>query len=145
MIDKYIVFLALFFLSTAISIVGQFIYLQFPGMSLLKSYGIAMPFAWVNWFFMTKAIDISHKNNLFTPTQDTFILIITQFVFVLVYNAIAFKNPVTRSDIIGFFLILLAFYISLNHSVSKLLGIPYVKRKQKDKKYHPFISKINRK
>jgi len=150
--NNYVLFLILFFISTAISTVGQYIFLQFPGISLLKSYGLALPFAWVDWLFMTKAIEISHKNKLFTPTQDTFILVITQFVFVLIYNALVFKNKVTRSDIIGFFLILLAFYISFNNVLSKFLGLPYSTKKHSsshpardDGDYHPFLSKHHRK
>jgi drug/metabolite transporter (DMT)-like permease len=128
MVNNYVLFLSLFFISTAISITGQYIFLKFPGIGLLKSYGLAMPFAWVDWIFMTKAIDISHKNKLFTPTQDTFLLVITQFVFVLIYNALVFKNKVTRSDIIGFFLILVAFYISYNNVLSKMFGLPHYKK-----------------
>jgi hypothetical protein len=78
---------------------------------------------------MTKAIEVSDKNKLFTPTQDTFLLVTTQFVFVLIYNALVFKNKVTRSDLLAFLLILGAFYLSYNHVISKALGLPYTEKK----------------
>jgi hypothetical protein len=133
MANNYVLFLGLFFISTAISIVGQFIFLQFPGIGLLKSYGLALPFAWVDWLFMTKAIDISHTHKLFTPTQDTFLLVITQFIFVLIYNHLVFKNKVTRSDIFAFFTILAAFYVSYQNTFSWILDIPYTKIEHKHK------------
>lgn len=126
--NNYIIFLSLFFISTAISITGQYIFLKFPGITLLKSYGLALPFAWVDWIFMTKAIEVSDKNKLLTPTQDTFLLIITQFLFVLIFNHIVLKNKVTISDILGFFIILLAFYISFDNTISKVFGISHRKK-----------------
>lgn len=129
--NNYVLFLGLFFLSQAISITGQFIFLKFPHIGLLGSYALALPFAWTDWLFMTKAIDISHKNKLFTPTQDTFLLVTTQFIFVLIYNAIVFHNKVTRSDILCFFMILAAFYVSYENILSKMLGLPIIKKEDK--------------
>ena len=124
-----VLFLFLFLVATAISITGQYIYLKFPHLNLLQSYSLALPFAWIDWIFMTKAIEVSDKNKLFTPTQDTFLLVTTQFVFVLIYNALVFKNKVTRSDLLAFLLILGAFYLSYNHVISKALGLPYTEKK----------------
>ena len=91
---------------------------------MFQAYKMAIPFAWLDWVFMTLAINVGHKYNLVTPTQDTFILIIVQFVLILLINQYYLKQDIFRSDIIAFFLVLLGLCISFFHIVSKLFSIP---------------------
>jgi drug/metabolite transporter (DMT)-like permease len=91
-------------------------------MSMIEAFFRAIPFAWVDWFFMTIAIGISHKHGLFTPTQDIFVLTILQFTLVLIINKFWLKQPVSRSDIICFFIILFGLFVSVNNVVSKIMG-----------------------
>ena len=127
-----------------VSMWGQYFTLKYPNMSNLESFLKAIPFAWLDWFFMTIAIGIGDKHNLVTPTQDTFLLIIVQFITVLLINTFWLRQPLHRSDIVTFFIILTGFYISFNNTVSKLLGRPIAKlpeNKNKDNKsFHDLSS-----
>lgn len=91
---------------------------------MFQAYKMAIPFAWLDWVFMTFAINIGNKYNLVTPTQDTFILIIVQFTLILIINQYYLKQDIFRSDIIAFFLVLLGLCISFFHIVSKIFSIP---------------------
>jgi hypothetical protein len=73
---------------------------------------------------MTFVIMIGDKYELVTPTQDTFLLIILQFCLILIINRFYLKQPISRSDIIAFFIILAGFFVSFIHIVSKVLNIP---------------------
>ena len=128
----YVQFLAAFFVAQAVSMWGQYFTLKYPKMTDFEAFLRAIPFAWLDWFFMTIAVGIGHKHNLVTPTQDTFLLIIVQFVTILAINAFWLKQPLHRSDIVTFFVILMGFYISFNHSISKLLGRPIPKKTEEE-------------
>lgn len=130
----YIQFLTSFIIGQSFSMWGQFYNLKYPNISIFKAFLMAIPFAWFDWFFMTIAISLGHKYKLVSETQDTFLLIITQFILVLLINHFFLKQPLSRSDIIAFFIILLAFYISFTNLVSKIMGIPIpIKEKEKEK------------
>ena len=128
----YVQFLAAFFVAQAVSMWGQYFTLKYPKMTDFEAFLRAIPFAWLDWFFMTIAVGIGHKHNLVTPTQDTFLLIIVQFVTILAINAFWLKQPLHRSDIVTFFVILVGFYISFDNSISKLLGRPVPKKEDAD-------------
>lgn len=118
----YVKFFAAFIIAQSMSMWGAFYTLKYPNLSMVKAYAMAIPFAWMDWFFMTYAIDISHTNKLVTEVQDIFILTITQFTAVLTLNHFFLKQALTRSDIFAFFVILGAILLSYNKMVSKLLG-----------------------
>lgn len=118
----YVKFLAAFILAQSMSMWGAFYTLKYPNLSMIKAFAMAIPFAWMDWFFMTYAIDISNTNKLVTEVQDIFILTITQFTAVITLNHFFLKQALSRSDIIAFFIILGAILISYNKMVSKLLG-----------------------
>ena len=50
--------------------------------------------------------------------------IILQFCLILIINRFYLKQPINRSDIIAFFIILAGFFVSFIHIVSKVLNIP---------------------
>ena len=128
----YVQFLASFIIAESFSIWGMFYTLKFPNVSTLKAIGMALPFAWLDWFFMSIAVDLGHKYKLVTETQDIFLLIITQFAVMLVMNHFYLKQPLSNSDLVAFVIILVAFAISYMNLVSKTLGIPIPKKKEKD-------------
>ena len=140
----YVQFLAAFFVAQAVSMWGQYFTLKYPKMTDFEAFLRAIPFAWLDWFFMTIAVGIGHKHELVTPTQDTFLLIIVQFVTILAINAFWLKQPVHRSDIVTFFVILLGFYVSFNNSISKLLGRP-IPKKAKEEESQPDKNKKDKK
>jgi uncharacterized membrane protein (DUF373 family) len=128
----YVQFLASFIIAECISMWGMFYTLKFPNLSTIKALGMALPFAWLDWFFMTIAIDLGHKHKLVTETQDIFLLIITQFAVILVMNKFYLKQPLTVSDMVAFGIILVAFAISYMNLISKAFGLPIPKKKEKD-------------
>lgn len=132
---KYLAFLSMFILAQASSMWGQFFTLKYPNMGMVEAFLRAIPFAWLDWAFMSVAVFLGDRYKLVTPTQDTLLLIIIQFCSILVINAFWLKQPISKSDIACFFIILLGFYVSFTHAVSKALGVKVPKKKDsKDKK-----------
>jgi hypothetical protein len=129
---QYLAYAILFITGQSAAMWGLYYTLPFKNLSMWQAYKMAIPFAWLDWLFMTFAINVGHKYNLVTPTQDTFVLIIVQFVLILIINQYYLKQDIFRSDIVAFFLILIGLFISFFNIVSKLLGIPIVKDKKKD-------------
>jgi len=103
---------------------GQFVTLKFPNMGMFAAYRMAIPFAWLDWLFMSVAVNIGDKYKLVTPTQDTFTLITLQFTAILIINHFYLHQPLFRSDIVAFFMILFGFAVSFNNMLSKVLGRP---------------------
>ncbi len=128
----YIQFLASFIISQSFSMWGQFYTLKYPNISMFKAFLMAIPFAWLDWFFMTIAVGLGHKHKLVTETQDTFLLIITQFTVILLINYFFLKQKLSKSDIVAFGVILVAFAISFLNLVSKVAGIPIPKKVKKE-------------
>jgi hypothetical protein len=91
---------------------------------MFAAYKMAIPFAWLDWLFMSVAVNIGDKYKLVTPTQDTFTLITLQFTAILIINHFYLHQPLFRSDIIAFFMILFGFAVSFNNMLSKALGRP---------------------
>jgi hypothetical protein len=111
---------------------GQYYTLKFPNMGMLEAFARALPFAWADWFFMTIAVGIGDKHKLVTPTQDTFILIITQFTLLLLINKYYLKQELSNSDLIAFFIILVGFAVSFFNLLSKSLGYSIPKKEEKN-------------
>ena len=120
----YALFLFLFIVAQSLSMWGQFVTLPYKSLSMWEAYKMAIPFAWLDWIVMTFTVMVGHEYDLVTPTQDTFLLIIIQFCLILLINQYYLKEKVYRSDIIAFFIILIGFFISFLHLVSKAFGIP---------------------
>ena len=133
---QYIAFLSMFICAQAASMWGQYFTLKYPNMTMIQAFLAAIPFAWVDWGFMSVAVYLGDKYKLVTPTQDTLLLIIVQFVSILVINSLWLKQSISKSDIACFFIILGAFYISFSNALSKMLGLPVPKKDgdSKDKK-----------
>ena len=128
----YVQFLASFIVAQSFSMWGQFYTLKYPNISMFKAFLMAIPFAWLDWFFMTIAVGLGHKHKLVTETQDTFLLIITQFTVILLINYFFLKQKLSKSDIVAFGVILVAFAISFLNLVSKAAGIPVPKKIKKE-------------
>lgn len=121
---NYFLWFIAFVCAQASSMWGQFVTLKFPNMGMFAAYKMAIPFAWLDWLFMSIAVNIGDKYKLVTPTQDTFTLITLQFTAILLINHFYLHQPLFRSDIVAFFLILFGFAVSFNNMLSKALGRP---------------------
>ena len=120
----YILYFLAFTIGQGFSMWGQYFTLKFPKMTMVEAFKAAIPFAWIDWIFVTIAVTLAKSKELFTETQDIFILIITQFTMVLVINKFYLKQKITISDFVAVGIILVAFYISYQNVVSTTLGIP---------------------
>jgi hypothetical protein len=121
---QYAIYLLLFVIGQSFSMWGQYVTLPFKNLTYWQAFSMAVPFAWADWFLMTFAIHIGNTYNLVTPTQNTFLLIILQFVLVLIINQYYLKQKVYRSDIIAFIILLLGYFVSFFNLVSKAFNIP---------------------
>ena len=131
---QYIAFLLMFVLAQGTSMWGQYFTLKYPNMTMIQAFMAAIPFAWVDWAFMSVAVYLGDKYKLVTPTQDTLLLIIVQFVSILVINSLWLQQSISKSDIACFFIILTGFYISFSNALSNMLGWPVPKKDGGDKK-----------
>ncbi len=120
----YVIYFVLFVTAQGFSMWGQYFTLPYKNLTMWEAYKMAIPFAWLDWLIMTFVVNIGNTYDLVTPTQDTFLLIIIQFVLILIINQYYLKQKIYRSDIIAFFIILFGFFVSFFHLVSKYLGIP---------------------
>ena len=80
---QYLAYGILFILGQSAAMWGLYSNLHFKNLSMWQAYKMAIPFAWLDWVFMTLAINVGHTYDLVTPTQDTFLLIIVQFSMTL--------------------------------------------------------------
>ena len=113
----YILFLCLFIAAQSLSMWGQYVTLPYKNLSMWEAYKMAIPFAWLDWIFMTFAIMVGDKYELVTPTQDTFLLIIIQFC-----------------------LILFGFFVSFSHLISKIVNIVVPIHKDETPIHEKFIN-----
>jgi hypothetical protein len=127
----YALFLLLFIISNSLSVWGSYVTLPFKNLGMWEAYKMAIPFAWLDWVFLTGAIMVGDKYDLVTPTQDTFLLIIVQFSLVLLVNHFYLKQKISRSDIIAFFIVVGGFIVSFLNIVSKLFNIPIPEHRNK--------------
>jgi len=124
----YLLYAILFITGQAAATWGLFSTLHFKHLTMWQAYIKAIPFAWLDWIFMTLAINIGNKYDLVSPTQDIFMLIIVQFTLLLILNQFYLKQEVFRSDIIAFFIIMVGFCVSFFKLLSKLLGKPVMSK-----------------
>lgn len=121
---KYIVMITLFILGQIASAWGFLVSLSYKNLSMWETYKKALPFVWIDWIFMSSAVNISDKYDLVTPTQDTILVIIIQFIFLIIINQIYLKQDIYKSDIIAFMMVFFGFLISFFHIISKIFKIP---------------------
>ena len=120
---QYILFIILFITAQSFSMWGQYVTLPYKDLSMWDAYKMAIPFAWLDWLFMTFTIYVGDTYNLVTPTQDTFLLIIIQFALILLINSYYLKQTIYKSDIIAFFVILFGFFVSYTHFFGKIFHL----------------------
>ena len=131
---EYIKFFGLWLTSTVIAIIGMYAHLKFPHLTTIQALVMALPFAWVDWFFMTLAMEINNKYKILSPTQDTMFLIISQYTVLLILNHVYLKQKVTWSDLLAWPIMLFGFAVSGGHLLSKLLGKKVTAPKSKRKR-----------
>ena len=110
--SQVVLYFVLLFLSQILSVYCAFVSLPYPNLSYWESYQMVIPYSWGSWVFMTKAIEISNNYHIFDRNKMFFLLIITQFALVMLFNRFYLKKPVERSEIIGFGVLLVGFVLA---------------------------------
>lgn len=129
----FIVYITIFLISQLFNIIGKFFALKYYDSSFFSLYIHALPYVLFAYLLSTIAIYIGDKYKLVTPVQDTFMLIISQFIFIILLSVYWLNKKITKSDVATFFIILLAFYVSYSEIVSEWLGLkskPEIELKQ---------------
>ena len=80
----YALFLLLFIIANSLSVWGAYVTLPFKNLSAWEAFKMAIPFAWLDWIFLTLAIMVGDKYDLITPTQDTLLLIMVLLMVMVV-------------------------------------------------------------
>ena len=119
----YVLYLASFITSQMFSMWGQYITLPLTELSHWEAYKMAIPYAWTGWIFMTIAININSTYKLTTPIQVILLLMIVQSLIMVIINKYYFNKALFNSDILGFIVMLVGFYVSLYHVVSHLFKL----------------------
>ena len=112
----YILFMTI---ASIISTYGTFVTLPYEHLPQWEAIKMALPYAWVDWTFLTIAIKIGKEHELVTPLQMKFSITLFKFFLVLLFTKYYLKKDISRSEIVGFVIVLLAYFIDVFHLFSK--------------------------
>lgn len=123
----------LMIIASIISTWGTFVSLPYEHLGQWEAIKMALPFAWVDWIFLTIAINIGNKHSLATPLQMKFGITMLKFFLIMLFTKYYLRSDVSRSDIVGFVIVFFAFLLNEFHGLSWLLGRK-TEKPEKDKK-----------
>ena len=129
----------LMIIASVISTWGTFVSLPYEHLGQWDAIKMALPYAWVDWIFLTLAINIGNQHNLATPLQMKFAITMLKFFLIMIFTKYYLHAEVSRSDIAGFIIVFLAYLLNEFHGLSLLLGRednkkPDDKKPEEDKK-----------
>jgi len=128
MLNVYVVLYWSFMIIAAIiSTWGTFVTLPYEHLGQWEAIKMALPFAWVDWIFLTLAIYIGNKQNLATPLQMKFGITMLKFFLIMLFTKYYLHSEISRSDVVGFVIVFIAYGLNVTGIVSKYLGIPVEK------------------
>jgi hypothetical protein len=123
----FVSYWGLMIIASVISTWGTFVSLPFEHLGQWDAIKMALPFAWVDWIFLTLAINIGNHHDLATPLQMKFGITMLKFFLIMIFTKYYLHADVSRSDVVGFIIVFLAFLLNEFHGMSYILG-----RKDKD-------------
>ena len=122
----------LMIIASIISTWGTFVSLPYEHLGQWDAIKMALPYAWVDWIFLTIAINIGNKHSLATPLQMKFGITMLKFFLIMLFTKYYLHSDISRSDVVGFVIVFLAFLLNEFHGLSLLLGRkPEEKEKEK--------------
>ena len=128
----YVAYFALVLIGQSFSMYGQFKPLPFKSLSQWDGLKMALPYAWVDWIFMTGAGYIDSLYNLTTPNQKMLTIVVVQSSLVILIDKYYFQNKILVSNIVGIMFMITGFYISIYTVISSMKKSEN-KNKNKDK------------
>lgn len=127
-----VLYWSLMIAASVVSTWGTFVSLPYEHLGQWEAIKMALPFAWVDWIFLTVAINIGNKHTLATPLQMKFGITMLKFFLIMLFTKYYLKSEISRSDVVGFVIVFLAFLLNEMHGVSRLLGMEPEKQKEKE-------------
>ena len=122
----------LMIIASIISTWGTFVSLPYEHLGQWDAIKMALPYAWVDWIFLTIAINIGNKHSLATTLQMKFGITMLKFFLIMLFTKYYLHSDISRSDVVGFVIVFLAFLLNEFHGLSLLLGRkPEEKEKEK--------------
>jgi hypothetical protein len=109
-------------IASIVSTWGTFVSLPYEHLGQWDAIKMALPFAWVDWIFLTLAINIGNQYDLATPLQMKFGITMLKFFLIMIFTKYYLHAEVSRSDIVGFIIVFLAYLLNEFHGLSTLLG-----------------------
>jgi hypothetical protein len=123
----------LMIIASVISTWGTFVSLPYEHLGQWDAIKMALPYAWVDWIFLTLAINIGNQHDLATPLQMKFAITMLKFFLIMIFTKYYLHAEVSRSDIAGFIIVFLAYLLNEFHGLSYLLGRETENKKPEDK------------
>jgi len=124
MLNVYLVLYWVFMVIAAIiSTWGTFVTLPYEHLGQWEAIKMALPFAWVDWVFLTLAIYIGNQHSLATPLQMKFGITMLKFFLIMLFTKYYLHSEISRSDVVGFVIVFLAYLLNEYQGISALLGI----------------------
>jgi hypothetical protein len=124
-------------IAAIISTWGTFVTLPYEHLGQWEAIKMALPFAWVDWIFLTLAIYIGNLHSLATPLQMKFGITMVKFFLIMLFTKYYLHSKISRSDVVGFVIVFIAYGLNVTGTVSKYLGIPVVKNEKKTEEKKP--------
>ena len=115
-------------IAAIISTWGTFVTLPYEHLGQWDAIKMALPFAWVDWVFLTLAIYIGNQHSLATPLQMKFGITMLKFFLIMLFTKYYLHSEISRSDVVGFVIVFIAYGLNVTGTVSKYLGIPVAKK-----------------
>ena len=109
-------------IAAVISTWGTFVSLPYEHLGQWDAIKMALPFAWVDWIFLTIAISIGNQHTLATPLQMKFGITMLKFFLIMFFTKYYLHADVSRSDIVGFIIVFIAFMMNEFHVISMYFG-----------------------
>ncbi len=132
MLNNLALYWILMIIASIISTWGTFVSLPYEHLGQWEAIKMALPFAWVDWIFLTIAINIGNKHSLATPIQMKFGITMLKFFLIMLFTKYYLKSDISRSDVVGFVIVFLAFLLNEFAGLSWLLGREVAKPKPKE-------------
>jgi hypothetical protein len=124
MLNAYLaLYWGLMIIASIVSTWGTFVSLPYEHLGQWDAIKMALPFAWVDWIFLTIAISIGTEHNLATPLQMKFGITMLKFFLIMIFTKYYLHSDISKSDVVGFVIVFFAYLMNIFHVASALLGI----------------------
>ena len=105
-------------IAAIISTWGTFVTFPYEHLGQWEAIKMALPFAWVDWVFLTLAIYIGNQHSLATPLQMKFGITMLKFFLIMLFTKYYLHSEISRSDVVGFVIVFIAYGLYVTGTVS---------------------------